>query len=102
MPAERVMGMSRVAFETLVVQQGLPQMPYPVDGEYEFVLVFPQEVVPEAAYTTARMIEFQRENMTAKERVMQNAANAVLEAKEIDNKKTNILENAMERSDANQ
>ena len=100
LPAEQVMGMSRAAFDTLVADKSLPQMAYPVRGEYEFVLVFPQEVVVGAARKTIEMIEFQRNNFTAKDRKNIAAENAIKIEMAADEARKEILGNAMTRSEA--
>ncbi len=100
MPAERVVGMSRAAYEALVTAQGLPEMPYPEDGEYEFVMAFPQEVVPGAARKVIEQIEFQRNNLSDKERKAINKENAALEEIAKEKAQDHILEAAMDRTDA--
>lgn len=97
LPAEQVMGMSREAFDILVRDQKLPECSYPIDGEYEFVMAFPQEVVPGVAHKTIQMIEFQRNNLTAKDRKAINDESELQKAKDVDRKKSLILENAMDR-----
>ncbi len=98
--AEQVVGMSRVAYEALIANSTLPQMAYPERGEYEYVLAFPQEVVVGAARKTIEHIEFQRNNLTAKDRKQIATENAAQKELAADAERNEILGKAMDRTEA--